>query len=169
MSEDVKMVPALCTQCGGKLTVDPQKETAECPFCGASFMVQQAIQNYNIQNATIEHVDNVNIDMKGTVSSVLDFVGDQMSQRREMKKEMRKEAREEREESRKEFQTNFVKIGIPFFIIFFIFAGVMMVIQNRNDNGEEASTATTAEGVVDYDVERGKLYLDISNPGDYTW
>lgn len=25
--QDVKMVPAICTQCGGTLTVDPAKET----------------------------------------------------------------------------------------------------------------------------------------------
>ncbi len=169
MSDDVKLVPALCTQCGGKLTVDPLKEEAQCPFCGASFMVQKAIQNYNVQNATIEHVDKVNIDMSGTVHSVLDFVGQQMSESREMKREMRKELKEAREESNREFQSNFVKIAIPFFIIFFVFAGVMMFFLNRNDDGTGYSESASGEGEVEYDVERGRLYLDIANPGNYNW
>ena len=31
---NVKMVPAICTQCGGTVEVDKDKETATCPFCG---------------------------------------------------------------------------------------------------------------------------------------
>ena len=86
-----------------------------------------------------------------------------------MKKEMRKELREEREENNREFRESFVKIGIPFFIIFFIFAGVMMVFLNRNDDGGGYTESTSEEGTVEYDVERGRLYLDIANPGSYTW
>ena len=84
-SAEIKMVSALCTQCGGALTVDPSKETADCPFCGSSFIVEKAINQYQVQHATFEHVDNVNIDMSGTVNSVLDFVGKQMSEGREFK------------------------------------------------------------------------------------
>ncbi len=165
MGDEVKMVPALCTQCGGKLTVDPIQETAECPFCGASFAVEKAISNYNVQNATFEHVDNVNIDMSGTVHTVLDFVGKQMSESREMRKELRKQQKEDE----KEYFNRFVKIGIPFFIIFFIFAGIMVVVLNRIDGGEASTSDTEEASTVNYDVERGRFYIDIPNPAGYIW
>ena len=59
MSEAVKMVPACCTHCGGSLEVDPSQERAECPYCGSSFIVDKAVNNYNVENARIEHADNV--------------------------------------------------------------------------------------------------------------
>lgn len=90
MSENVKIVPASCTQCGGSVEVDPNSEKATCPFCGTTFFVEKAINNYNVQHATIEHADNVNIDMSGTVKTVLDFVGDQIKEGREERKEQRK-------------------------------------------------------------------------------
>ena len=74
--------------------MDPSLDTAECPFCGASFVVQKAINNYQVQHASFGHVDNVNIDMRGTVHEVLDFVGDQMSESRKMRREFRKEEKE---------------------------------------------------------------------------
>ena len=124
-SAKIKMVPALCTQCGGALTVDPSKETADCPFCGSSFIVEKAINQYQVQHATFEHVDNVNIDMSGTVNSVLDFVGKQMSEGREFKRELRKEEKEHAAENRKQFFMTFLKIGLPLLIILFIIAMVM--------------------------------------------
>ena len=90
MTENVKIVPATCTQCGGTVHVDPSNTEAKCPFCGTSFVVEKAINNYNIQHATIDHADNVNIDMTGSVKSVLDFFGEQMSEGREIKKEIKK-------------------------------------------------------------------------------
>ena len=33
-----------------------------CPYCGAAFIVEKAINEYNVQNALIEHADNVNVD-----------------------------------------------------------------------------------------------------------
>ena len=36
MDNNVKMVPALCTQCGGTVEVNKDDETAVCPFCGTS-------------------------------------------------------------------------------------------------------------------------------------
>ena len=62
-----RLVPAICTQCGGQVQVDPSQEAAVCQYCGTPFIVEKAIQNYSIQNAKIEHVDTVNINTKGTV------------------------------------------------------------------------------------------------------
>ncbi|MBQ7562970.1 MAG: hypothetical protein IJT16_03150 [Lachnospiraceae bacterium] len=169
-SAEVKMVPALCTQCGGKLTVDPSKETADCPFCGASFLVEKAINNYQVQHATFEHVDNVNIDMSGTVHSVLDFVGKQMSEGRELKRELRREEKELAAENQKQFFMNFFKIGLPMLVILFI----MLMVMNfffGDDSREGVTTAEAGEeaGTVSYEVSRGLLYLDIPNPEGYNW
>ncbi len=90
MSENVKIVPATCSQCGGTVEVDPNSTEARCPFCGTTFVVDKAINNYNIQHASIGHADNVNIDMTGSVKSVLSFVGEQMRESREVRREIRK-------------------------------------------------------------------------------
>ena len=173
MSEDkdVKMVPAICTQCGGTLTVNPRQETADCPFCGASFVVQKAINNYQVKQANFEHVDNVNIDMKGTVHEVLDFVGEQMSESRKMKQEFRREDREREAENQKQFIGNFFRIAVPFFVIFFIFAGVMMFFFDKADGNENSGGNAPAgeEEGVSYEVVRGRLYIDIPDPGENYW
>lgn len=44
------LVPAKCTSCGGSLNVDSIHKKALCPYCGTAFMVEQAINNYNITN-----------------------------------------------------------------------------------------------------------------------
>ena len=90
MDNNVKMVPAVCTQCGGTVEVDKTKEEAKCPFCGTSFVIEKAINNYNVKYATIEHADNVNIDVTGAVKEVLDFAGTQMSESRKVRSEQRK-------------------------------------------------------------------------------
>ena len=42
--KNVKMVPAICTQCGGKIEVDNSKDAAICPYCGTAFVVEKAIK-----------------------------------------------------------------------------------------------------------------------------
>lgn len=113
----VKLVPAVCTQCGATLEVDPTKEAAVCRFCNTPFVIEKAINNYNVKFANIEHADNVNIDLKGTVKEVLDFADKQLDKSRENKKETR---RIEAENSR--------QFIMSFFKYFFIFAGAVMVL-----------------------------------------
>ena len=72
MENTTKIVPALCIQCGGTVEVDPKSETAKCPFCGTTFLLEKAVNNYNVKYAHVEHADNVNIDMSGAVKDVLD-------------------------------------------------------------------------------------------------
>ena len=102
----VKFVPALCPKCGGQLEVDPTQEAAVCQYCGSAFVVEKAINNYTVQNATIEHVDHVTIEQKSHLQSVLDFAGDQLKSIREDSREKRKIE----EESKKEFLKNAWKI-----------------------------------------------------------
>ena len=113
----VKMVPAICTQCGGQVSVDPSMEAAVCQFCGTPFIVEKAINQYNVKHATIEHADNVTIDMGSSVKSVLDFAGEQIRERREVKREERREQRE--------MDAKFIA---TFFKFFGIFCVVTMVI-----------------------------------------
>ena len=65
--QSVKFVPAVCPKCGGQLEVDPSQEAAVCKYCGTPFIVDKAIQNYNISHARIEHADKVTVDLKGSV------------------------------------------------------------------------------------------------------
>ena len=53
------LVNAKCTNCGGTLQVDAAKEAAVCPFCGSAFIVEKAIQNYNIVNNIQANVVNI--------------------------------------------------------------------------------------------------------------
>ena len=32
-----RLVPAICTQCGGQVQVDPSQEAAVCQYCGTPF------------------------------------------------------------------------------------------------------------------------------------
>jgi hypothetical protein len=55
---DMPLTPAICTNCGGSVKVDSSTEAAVCKFCHTPFIVEKAINEYNIQNATI-HADVV--------------------------------------------------------------------------------------------------------------
>ncbi|MCR5403836.1 MAG: hypothetical protein K6E91_08485 [Butyrivibrio sp.] len=171
MAENVKIVPASCTQCGGTVEVDPNSEKAVCPFCGTSFIVEKAINNYTVEHATIEHADNVKIDMTGSVKSVLDFVGDQM-----------KESREERRQARKEAYEREHMVRMGFFKMFGVLFAVMMVVAIvytvyerffDPDDGTEGifyeevySEDSVISGHIDSD---GFLSVNINDPGEYEW
>lgn len=63
---NMPLVEAKCVNCGGLLEVDNSNESAVCKYCGTTFIVEKAINNYiqniSIQNATINiqgpEVDN---------------------------------------------------------------------------------------------------------------
>ena len=130
-----RLVPAVCTQCGAALEVDPTQEAAVCKYCNTPFIVDKAIQNYNIQQAKIEHVDNVTIDMKGTADSFFGFLGKQMSESREVRRE---ERREQRAESR-EINRAFMKIFMYMMIGMFALAAVWSITRmSRGDSGSDA-------------------------------
>ena len=46
----MKIVTAKCPNCGGILKVDSEKDAAICQFCQTPFIVEKAIENYNITN-----------------------------------------------------------------------------------------------------------------------
>ncbi len=43
-------VKVQCPNCGSALEVDNSKDSAICSFCGTPFIVEKAINNYNINN-----------------------------------------------------------------------------------------------------------------------
>jgi DNA-directed RNA polymerase subunit RPC12/RpoP len=95
-----KLVPAICTQCGGSVEVDPSQEKAFCKYCGTSFFVEKAINNYNVQHADIKRVESMNIHhhKRGAVESVLNFVEKQQDKKQ---KKIDEENRRLEEEKRK--------------------------------------------------------------------
>jgi len=60
----VVLSEARCTSCGANLKVDPTKDAAVCEFCGAAFVVEKAINNYNIENAQI-NAQTINLNVGG--------------------------------------------------------------------------------------------------------
>ena len=49
------LVNAKCTNCGANLNVDSSKEAAVCEYCGSAFIVEKAINNYNV-NANVVNI-----------------------------------------------------------------------------------------------------------------
>ena len=141
MSEEndlkTRLVPAVCTQCGAKLEVDPTQDAAVCPYCNTPYIVDKAIQNYNVQNARIEHADTVKIDMKGTADSFFGFLGKQLSESRELRREIRAENREEEREIRRGFFKIFGYMAIGMFVL----AAIMFIVSLIRGDSDETGTA----------------------------
>ena len=143
-TDDLKtrLVPAVCTQCGANLEVDPNQEAAVCKYCNTPFIVEKAIQNYNIQHATIEHADNVTINTKSTAESFFGFLGAQLSESRAVRREERKEQRAEE----REMQRRFFKLFGIMFIVMMVFALILFTVQTiRGDSGEETENTGSVE------------------------
>ena len=50
------LVKAQCTNCGGTLEADSQKEAAICPFCNTPYIVEKAISLYKTENHIINNI-----------------------------------------------------------------------------------------------------------------
>lgn len=59
-------VAAKCTNCGGDLQIDNTKDAAICQYCGAPFVIEKAINLYNMTN-------NINANTVNIYSSNTDF------------------------------------------------------------------------------------------------
>ena len=55
----MSLVQAKCTNCGANLEVDNSKDAAICSYCGTPFIVEKAINNYNVTNNFHAGVINV--------------------------------------------------------------------------------------------------------------
>jgi DNA-directed RNA polymerase subunit RPC12/RpoP len=64
--KSTQFVPARCTNCGGELTVDSSLQSAICPYCNTPFIVDQAINNYNISSMQGNmNIGNATINVNG--------------------------------------------------------------------------------------------------------
>lgn len=59
------LMPAICTQCKGALTVDPKEKSGVCPYCGTAFLSEDVINNYNITNVqnNVTNIGNLHADV----------------------------------------------------------------------------------------------------------
>lgn len=66
-------VQAKCPNCGGFLAVDNANDAAICQFCGTPFIVENAVQNYNITVKGDINLDNATVKVEGApnISSLL--------------------------------------------------------------------------------------------------
>lgn len=60
------LVNAKCTNCGANLAVDKAKDAAICQYCGSAFIVEKAINNYNV-------VNNINAGVVNVYGATNDF------------------------------------------------------------------------------------------------
>lgn len=61
----IKLVPAKCTGCGASLEVDSNERAAICPFCKNAYIVDQAINNYDIDMRGNLNVGSATINVAG--------------------------------------------------------------------------------------------------------
>ncbi len=62
------VVQAKCPNCGGFLAVDNTKDAAVCQFCNTPFIVEKAINNYNITINGPVNVEQAKISVEGAPS-----------------------------------------------------------------------------------------------------
>ncbi|MBQ9228872.1 MAG: leucine-rich repeat domain-containing protein [Eubacterium sp.] len=67
-------VQAKCTNCGGVLAVDDNLDAALCPFCNTPYIVEKAINNYNITN-NINIGSGANVNIYGAAEKDFEIVG----------------------------------------------------------------------------------------------
>jgi hypothetical protein len=121
--ESAKLMAGICPQCGGQLEVDPTQEAAVCPYCGTPYVVSKAINNYNVQNAHIDHVDNLHVDLKGSVDSIIGLAEREFDKNRAERREEKRQF----DETSKSFFQNFWK----FFLILVVVMMVFWLVANK--------------------------------------
>lgn len=156
MDNNVKMVPVQCSNCGGMVEVSEGEETAKCPFCGTTFVIEKAAG------------DSINFDVNGALKDVLGFVGDQMKESRQERREQKKvQAENDRLEKRNMFRI----FGIMFALM--IAASVVMYLVMYFTGGLENDTDTTTveseDSVIECRIENGCLNTDITGPNLAFW
>ena len=144
MTEEKKtyLKPAICTQCGGKLEVDPSQEAAVCPFCGTPFIVEKAINNYNTINVnnTVHNTVHVQHGKKGIFQSATELINNQLDREQNAalkQAELRIEQQKidmAREEKRRQGRKSFWKyVGLFFAWIYCFLAPLYFLLKKKED------------------------------------
>ena len=62
--------PAKCPSCGANLTIEEERKKAFCTYCGTPFAVEDAIQNFYIQNTVhVGRVETLNLNTDMTANA----------------------------------------------------------------------------------------------------
>ena len=143
-------VPAICTQCSGEMTVDPSLEKAYCQYCGTTFLVENAINNYNVQQANIEHVETVNIhhnhNQRGFLDSIFNFV-----EKQQVRKDQKKRLEEEK-------RKRDAKAGLIMFLILMPILILSLIFSGANEEPSHDGEARTPGESSDF---KGEGYRDV--------
>ena len=72
VNKSTKVAPAICTQCGGFVEVNPSLEKAFCKYCGSSFFVEKAIRftMFNMLISNGLNFSNIHNKKRGAVRSI---------------------------------------------------------------------------------------------------
>ena len=69
-----------CPNCGGTLAVDNEKDAWVCPYCNTPFIVEKAINNYNISNtinaSTVNIYGGIEKDFKIVAGTLKEYNGE---------------------------------------------------------------------------------------------
>lgn len=134
----ISMTPAICTQCGASVEVDSKLEAVICSHCGTPFIVAKAINNYNVQNARVDHVDSINIIKSSAVDSVVKFLDKQITKRTEEKKRIEDEARQQNEKKKA-----ILKKYWWVFAVFFVGLFLLATLTNEGENIDSTGRIST--------------------------
>ena len=137
------LVPAVCTQCGAALEVDPEQQAAVCPFCGTPFIVEKAINNYNITHVHQNNTVHIQQGKKGVIQSITDLADRQLEREqnariRAAELDLEKQKLEmAREEKRKEARSSFWKKVLWFFGWIYCFPIPATILISRKNSIEK--------------------------------
>ena len=137
--QTTRLVPALCTQCGAQIEVDPNQEAAVCKYCGTPFIVEKAINQYtsyiHVQNTyqNESNTYNVQVGKRGFAQSAFDYLNQREQRRHEAAMEnqrilaeaerRRQEEEAQRTERRRKGWATFGKV-----LLWIYFFPIMMTI-----------------------------------------
>lgn len=129
--KNTKMMPAVCTQCGGPVEVDTHRAHAICQYCGSQIIIEKP--------------------KLSAVESVLSFVNDQQKRMDAAKKEKKEEERKAKEEADKSFKKN---LWIYLLMIFIPLIFLNVMAREEEKSGKISINNSSSELV-------GKNYEDV--------
>ncbi len=155
--KNTKMMPAICTQCGGPVQVDAQRANAICQYCGSQIIIEKpklsAVESVlSFVNDQQKRMDDAKKEKKvGAVQSVLSFVNDQQKRIDDAKKAKKEEERKAREEADKSFK----KYGLVYLLVLFVLFGFLAFMSSNEEKSDKISINTSSSELV------GKNFNDV--------
>ncbi len=123
----IKIVPAICTQCSAQIEVDSSQDAAICPHCGTAFIVEKAVESFSIQeikNARVEHIETVNINTttQGNAGTALYFIDKHLDRRakRKIEKERLRAEKQKRDAEERARQDKYTPLIVIVALLMFV-------------------------------------------------